>query len=300
MREKSTDRLQISVISLWRNSSTYIDEALKRLEGLEKKYDMDYYFYENDSEDNTLERLKQWLRTRNGSLISETLSTQHYGPVADATRIDNFVKYRNTILNEAKPLNSDYTLLLDSDVSYNNRLIKDSLKYMTDDVAMVTPNILQNLKCEMGDCTKQSYYDSFALKDKLNQQGLTWSCNPFVEPNDRMKWKGGKPVEVNSAFGGAPLIRTSVLNKPSVIWSVNHTSLNNFYGPLGLIVSPNKRVGCEHWNFCKVVRSFGKILVVPSIKVSTIVNNNLTVNPAFIEQQKKIIKDPWTRLVANL
>jgi len=286
--------MKISVISLWRNSSTYIDEALKRLEGLEKKYDMDYYFYENDSEDDTRERLEQWLHTRHGSLISETLSTQHYGPVPDATRIHNFVKYRNTILTKAKPLKSDYTLLLDSDVSYNNRLIKDSLKYMTDDVAMVTPNILQNLKCEMCNCKKLSYYDSFALKDKTNQQGLTWSCNPFVEPNDRMKWKGGKPVEVNSAFGGAPLIKTSILNKPSVVWSVNHSQR-------GIKVANTKeRVGCEHWDFCEYIREFGKILVVPSIKVSTIVNHNLTVNPAFIEQQKKIIKDPWYRLVANL
>ena len=286
--------MKISVISLWRNSSAYIDEALKRLEGLEKKYDMDYYFYENDSEDNTLECLQKWLDGRAGSLITETLKTEHYGPVPDATRIDNFVKYRNTILTKAKPLQSDYTLLLDSDVSYNNRLIKDTLKYMADDVAMVTPNILQNLKCEMCNCKKQSYYDSFALKDTKNQQGLTWSCNPFVEPNDRMKWKTNKPVEVNSAFGGTPLIKTSILNKTSVVWSVNHS------GRGIKVANANRKVGCEHWNFCKAVREFGKILVVPSIKVSTVVNHNLTVNPSFIEQQKKIIKDPWYRLVANL
>jgi len=293
--------MKISVISLWRNSGTYIEDALKRLERLERYYEMDYYFYENDSEDNTLDRLRQWLHTRNGPLISEKLNTQHYGPVVDTTRIDNFVKYRNTILSEAKPLKSDYTLLLDSDVSYDDNIVKKYLRCMTDDIAMITPNTVQNVKCKMDNCNQPSYYDSFALKDKKNQRALTWSCNPFVEENDRKNWKNKKPVVVNSAFGGIPIIRTSILNEPSVKWSVTHGSdAITFNEDFTMMQSKQQKVGCEHWNFCKAVRQFGKILVVPTIKAFTTVEGDIPDQPAFIKRQQDIIKDPWQRLVANL
>jgi hypothetical protein len=48
------------------------------------------------------------------------------------------------------------------------------------------------------------------------------------------------------------------------------------------------------------VRQFGKILVVPTIKVFTTVDDDIPDQPAFIKRQQNIIKDPWQRLVANL
>lgn len=83
------------------------------------------------------------------------------------------------MLDNAKPLKSDYTLILDSDVIFPPDLINKYLDRFDEDVAMITPNVLQNIKCQMFDEQKDSYYDSFALVDNYNNQGMTWTSNPF-------------------------------------------------------------------------------------------------------------------------
>ena len=61
-------------------------------------------------------------------------------------------------------------------------------------------------------CGKQTYYDTFAIQDKDNNEGLLLSCNPFQRKEDRQSWKNLEPVVVNSAFGGAALVRTEAVN----------------------------------------------------------------------------------------
>ena len=74
---------------------------------------------------------------------------------------------------------------------------------------------------------------------------MTWTCNPFFNLEDRVRWVNKQPVYVNSAFGGCPIIKSNVLHK--VKWSTEG--------------------GCEHWNFCRDVRAYGDIVVAPDIKV---------------------------------
>ena len=269
--------MKLTVISLFRDSAKKIPDCLKRLEALEKRYEIEYYFYENDSKDNTVELLKKWLTDREGKLITEVLNAPSFGHITPKERMERMTYYRNTILNKAKPLTSDYALLLDSDIKYSKDIIKKYLRHMKNDVVMCTPFIKQNIKCHMCNCGRPSYYDCFALIDKENNQGLLTSCNPFLIESDHKKWDNNQPVEVNSAFGGVVLIKTAILNE--IEWATTG--------------------GCEHWLFCEAVRKYGKILVIPAIEAFTQVKE-WTPQPDQMKMQHRLLADPWSRLVANL
>ncbi len=269
--------MKITVISLFRDSEKNLNKYFKRLEALEKRYEMEYYFYENDSKDNTEELLETWLNNRKGKLISEILNAPTFGHVTQKERMERMTYYRNTILMTAKPLMSDYAFLLDSDIDYAADIIKQYIKRMKGDVVMCTPFVEQNIKCYMCNCGKPSYYDCYALKDKDNNSGLLTSCNPFLIESDRKKWVNNEPIEVNSAFGGAALIKTAILNE--IEWATQG--------------------GCEHWLFCEAVRKYGKILVIPSIKTSTVVKP-WQPQPQQMAIQHQLIEDSWSRLIINL
>ena len=62
----------IAVYSLWRDSEPHIHRTLSQLEDLEAlDYDFEYYFYENDSKDNTASILIDWTVNREGTLLME-------------------------------------------------------------------------------------------------------------------------------------------------------------------------------------------------------------------------------------
>lgn len=237
---------KISVLSMFRDSEQYLSETFERLEALEQNtqgFSFEYFFYENDSTDNTVSILSEWMLSKNGFVQSEVLGRPKFSQSTSADRQFLMSDYRNRLLESCKPLDSAYSLLLDSDVSFSDSLINCYLQYFDDNVAMTTPNILQNIKCKMFDSSKDSYYDSWALIDTDGRLSMTWSSNPFYGTADREKWDKGEAVTVNSAFGGCPLIRSKVLNE--IRWDTQG--------------------GCEHWHFCEMIRNHGSIIVVPTI-----------------------------------
>ena len=239
---------RISILSMFRDSEKYLHDAFERLEALDKatpEFEFEYFFYENDSVDNTVPLLENWLRNKPGRLITELLNKPKFGSVPAQERMNDLTYYRNTLLNENKPFSSSYSLLLDSDVQFEPDLIQQYIDCLDDQIVMITPNVLQNIKCKMCDCKTDSYYDSWALIDRYGNHGMTWSSNPFYHPDDRAKWESNNSVSVKSAFGGCPMIKTSSLNK--VEWSTDS--------------------GCEHWNFCRDVINDGIIVVAPTVVV---------------------------------
>ena len=268
---------KISVLSMFRDSEGYLLETLRSLEDMESAtegFSFEYFFYENDAVDNTVDLVNDWIGLKNGRFLSEKLDKPKFSQSTAVQRQIDMTHYRNRMLDNAKPLKSDYTLILDSDVIFPPDLINKYLDRFDEDVAMITPNVLQNIKCQMFDEQKDSYYDSFALVDNYNNQGMTWTSNPFFHKVDRQRWDNNLPVEVQSAFGGCPLIRTSILNQIS--WSTDG--------------------GCEHWNFCRDIRSYGKIIVAPDVKVrvelSDAIIKGLNESHMFIviEKQKQVFK----------
>mgnify|MGYP005830512741 CR=1 FL=1 len=237
--------MKITVISLFRDSEPDIHNCLSRLEDLERNTDaeFEYSFYENDSVDNTREILKKWIEGRDGFLTFEDLNAPKFSNTASDQRNYLMTDYRNKSLNAIKPIDSDFSIVFDSDVIFDENIVNLFFSYMEDDIAMVTPNVLQNINCKMFDSQKKSYYDSYALIDKDMNNGMTWASNPFYRKEDRENWDNGKPVEVFSAFGGFIMLRSKILNK--VQWYTEGH--------------------CEHWSLCSQVGKFGKILVIPRI-----------------------------------
>ena len=243
--------MRISVLSMFRDSEQYLSETLKNLESLESHsaHEIEYFFYENDSVDRTVEVVREWLSSRRGDMLSEVLGKPKFSQSLAVERQVDMTYYRNQMLSLAKPLTSDYCLILDSDVCFPSSIIDQYVSLFEDpefsDVVMITPNILQNIKCKLFDETQDTYYDSFALIDRFDNNGMVWTCNPFFNSEDRSKWDSKLPVDVKSAFGGCPIIKSNVLNE--VEWTTDG--------------------GCEHWNFCRDIGDRGRIIVAPSIEV---------------------------------
>ena len=251
--------MKVSVLSMFRDSEDYLPETLKSLNALEDNSSckMEYFFYENDSRDNTASILKKWLSDKKGKLLSQTLGKPKFSQSPAVERQLDMTHYRNELLNLSKPLDSEYSIILDSDVHFDSDIIDRYLSMFKDgelsSVVMITPNVLQNIKCKMFDDSKNSYYDSFALIDRFGNHGMTWSCNPFFNLEDRERWESNKAVYVNSAFGGCPIIKSEVLDK--VRWSTDG--------------------GCEHWNFCRDVGGYGDIVVAPDVEVSVEISQDV-------------------------
>ena len=248
--------MKISVLSLFRDSERIIYDTLTRLESLEENTDADfeYFFYENDSTDKTLEILSNWIQDKKGRVISQELNAPKFGSVGSNVRVQLMAHYRNTLLDSVKPLNSDFTIVFDSDVIFEKDIIHKYLTYFTDDIAMLTPNTTQNIKCKMCDCGKDSYYDSWALIDKSGNFCMTWSHNPFYDQPDRDDWEAGVPVQVYTAFGGIAIIKSEYLNQ--VNWAVNQGT-------------------CEHWGLCHNLNKHGKILAIPEIQASVYLSQSV-------------------------
>ena len=83
----------------------------------------------------------------------------------------------------------------------------------------------------------EKYYDSWALRDIQGNSGLSYSSNPFVLSEDRDLWSSGLRVSVQSAFGGAALVRGNLFKTGNIRWSGEN--------------------GCEHWYFCEKIRNSG-------------------------------------------
>jgi|688.fasta_scaffold103775_3 hypothetical protein len=237
--------MKISVLALFRDSEKIIYRTLGLLDNLERSTDaqFSFFFYENDSVDNTAKILEDWLSTKEGKLISEKLNYPKFGSVSSEERFSLMSYYRNKLAESVKPLDSDFTLILDSDVIIYNDLINDYMKYMTHNSVMLTSNtVVKSIDCKMGG-SGPVYYDSLALTDIHGYSGMTWSSCPFYHASDRQKWEIGSPVLVKHAFGGAALIRSSILN----------------------IIDWSSTGYCEHWAFCDQAGLFGDIFVVPTI-----------------------------------
>jgi hypothetical protein len=248
--EEINKRISISILALWRDAASYIDDALRMLEGLEEAYsdiDFEYYFYENDSKDGTAEKLHGFIYSgRKGHLQKETLNRPRYPSTRNPERMMIMADYRNRLLNSARPITTDYALLWDSDVIFEIDSIKKHLYYAQElkGFSLLCPNIRQPIPCQMGGSTRDSYYDVLALRDLNGVQSMYWSDNPFFDEDDRNKYDKGEPVKVLSGFGGFAFAKGDLMNK--AWWDSDG--------------------GLEHWHLCEKLSSFGVIYFLPDLR----------------------------------
>ncbi|MCP4923839.1 MAG: glycosyltransferase family 2 protein, partial [bacterium] len=139
---------KICVYALWRDSEPHLERTLEQLEDLERlDFDFEYFFYENDSQDNTVAILKTWLQSRKGQFKHENLGARKFGSTMEPQRMELLADCRNKCKDLLCDAESQYTLLLDSDIIFNKENLLAHLEAIKslDDCVMVTPNVRQNI-----------------------------------------------------------------------------------------------------------------------------------------------------------
>lgn len=274
----SRKKLRISVFSLFRDSEHYLDRLFDLINQMELCTDasFEYFFYENDSKDSTVEKLKGWINSKDGKFFSENANEKSYGSTMEPSRVIKMARIRNKMANLGKPVSSDYTIVFDSDITFDPNIINDYLKFSNLNFSMLTPNIRQNVPCKMGSGDSTSYYDSWSLMDHEKNQCMTWSSNPFYNSKDRKLFEEQKPIDVFRSFGGFVFIKSEYFNKSK--WFSD--------GQL------------EHWHFCDELRSFAPIYFLPSIQPKVEVNQSSWDHESdVIDFQKKMLSNKWNRFL---
>lgn len=238
--------LVLGICAVLRNEAENLPALFKVLEDLESHSEIGqivYSFYENDSVDQSASLLVDWLRGRTYSFISEVLGLPYWRS-EERERTQLLATARNAALRRLLQRPTDYVLILDVDLEFSAndcyRLI-DVLNQHPHAAMTCASSIQPLVSIDTG--SPWSYYDSWALIDRMDRAALSGLEVPFLDLEDRHRWMTGQPIPVNSAFGGVAVVRTSVLRKHNVTWNGN--------------------AGCEHWAFCRQVRQGGSILVLP-------------------------------------
>jgi hypothetical protein len=263
----------LAVLSLWRDSESYIDHSLSQFEAMEERL-LDegiptvYGFFENDSTDQTPTILQSWLKDRLGFVISERIGAPKWGSVASIERVKYQARYRNMALQlVSNYYNFDYLLVADSDVHWQPSLITGMIERLdqNEDWGMISPNTTQNVRDFIENTDRDSYFDSWSLVDSTGAQAMTFAANPFLSKEDRTLWDNDEPVICNSAFGSIAMVKEEAMDEVS--WSVID--------------------GVEHWEFCKGIRLNGyKVIADPSLHAQVIHNKEIIPSPQVIKMHQ--------------
>jgi len=245
--------MNISVLGLWRDSYDHAHRTLDNLKNIvdnNPNLSFAFYFYENDSVDSTKQILEDWIKNYCGKVFSEELGLPKFGSVMDVTRLVLLAYYRNKLQELCSAeLESDYTLLIDTDIIFDHSHFQILLQYIVDlNAAMVVANTRQNA---FGDLmlqeTDDTFYDAFALRDRFNNQSIYFTDCPLMINKDREDWNKNLPVSLLSGFSGFALLKTEIFKKCR--WSTTGHS--------------------EHVNFCYEINRYGDIFIIPSCKPIT-------------------------------
>jgi hypothetical protein len=245
--------MKISVLGLWRDSASYAERTLSNLSDIvynNPSIDFNFFFYENDSRDNTKQILDNWIGKYSGEIYSETLNMPKFGSTTDITRLILLSYYRNKLKDLCiDKLESKYTLLIDTDIIFDKNHLSILLEQIEAlQAAMVVANTRQNA---FGDLmlqeSKDTFYDAFALRDRYNQIAVYMTDCPMTISTDRELWKNNQPVRLLSGFSGFALLHTDIFKECK--WSTTGHS--------------------EHINFCYEINRFGSIFIIPSCKPTT-------------------------------
>ena len=272
----------ITIITCVRNSEKwidYIDEKFREVEEYYKyKIDFEYFIYENNSTDNTKESIKKFFTNREGKYLCEDIHNNNMHEGINVERGNHMTLLRNKTKKFHGVLDSDYVMIIDSDVVFKKTLIEEFISTITNDIAMITPYCMCYDNYSLGNGIH--YYDSLAVisndnisyKDTGNTclfKSCKRCCNhrklEEININNKYLFNDDEIISVKSAFGSCAFIKTDIYNK---VWWGNSI--------------------CEHHSFCKEVLKFGKVVINPMIKtVTTIPTKN-----NYLDITKHLLNNP--------
>ena len=176
------------------------------------------YLYENDSEDDTVKWLQWW---KNGSryrnFLSEKLNRVQNEQDMSLKRRGDMAFYRNKYLEFAKTCNTEYTIIVDTDLyGYSYEGIANTIGHDLDACGSNGLMYRQNDQERI----EKLYYDSWAYRDI--------DKNFKIESNLIDYKRGDSPIEVDSCFGGMAIYKTPILKDVEYEdWDCDHVTLHS-------------------------------------------------------------------------
>jgi len=252
----SLSKKRIAVSILARNNSDVIQKNLTILiNALKKAKDYRIIIYENDSEDNTVELIKDLAKDNDRILLhTKKHNRKHYGPVRNVERTINLAEYRNHNLSViAKNFaDFDYTIVCDIDfLEFYDVSIYHSLGVIQQPNVNAVCGVSYTIK-QYGDQQILWNYDSWAYRGSWWQDLNLIPGLSYHMFKDAMAWygifippMGSQPFQVNSAFGGMAIYKTCEyiqgLYKGGDCEHVNfHLSLSNKNPKFMLLLNPSQ------------------------------------------------------------
>ncbi len=286
LNDGEKDIKNITVLSLFRNCSNYLDIFIKTFTEMEQMYNVtfSYYFCENNSVDNTRDKLKNFAKNRKCKLLLLDLNKDYTTDnlAVNLERIHTLLTLRNKLKDTFAPFDSEWTMIVDSGIHFRPELLKDMFKYKPaiNNVAMMTPYVVQIYTRELiltrpefqpfreqilksdpniNLINLDHFFDTYPTVTKESIMMYPFcpfkKCQLCAPVRSQIEYdlieESEELADVNSTFGGLSLIDTKIFNNAFVKWDTiclnmtKHTCL------------------CEHVIFCDRIRSIsGKRIVV--------------------------------------
>lgn len=267
---------KITVLSLLRNNANYLPYFFKLLDAFEAMYDceFEYYFLENDSKDETNRMLTDWIENKEGNVLVYNLKEDYkrtsHG--MDHARTGTIAMLRNKLVNAVMPLDSDWTVFIDSDIymdpSELGRLFASEPRKNGFGMVCGYTNNLHPLSAFKKDASEEDkkklvsvshYYDTFAFVDKRYKMfypncafaKCKLCANQVLGTGGRYRIpETEKVVEIAAGFGGFAIIESEILNDKRIRWESMSYDRNM---DLSL---------CEHFLFCDRLRTITQKKIV--------------------------------------
>lgn len=271
--EKSNVQIKrISIISMFKNNEKYlIDFFIGMMNEFESYYDIkfDYYIIENNSKDDTRKILKSFIETKSEKskllLFNKHTDYKNIGTGKNHDRLVNLTNIRNKLVNSITPLDSEWSLFIDSNIYFKVEILKDMFSIIPkeNNIGMIIPYTQQLFipNVHKLNLTKPTllnhFYDTFSFYD--NNSKTFWPYCAFEKcklcKRETCKDRQSIPtsesiVDVDSGFGGFALIETNIINNKDIRWKT-----------LSHEVKDDESI-CEHYLFCHSLKLITKKRIV--------------------------------------
>jgi hypothetical protein len=271
--EKSNVQIKrISIISMFKNNEKYLtDFFIGMMNEFESYYDIkfDYYIIENNSKDDTRKILKSFIETKSEKskllLFNKHTDYKNIGTGKNHDRLVNLTNIRNKLVNSITPLDSEWSLFIDSNIYFKVEILKDMFSIIPkeNNIGMIIPYTQQLFipNVHKLNLTKPTllnhFYDTFSFYD--NNSKTFWPYCAFEKcklcKRETCKDRQSIPtsesiVDIDSGFGGFALIETNIINNKDIRWKT-----------LSHEVKDDESI-CEHYLFCHSLKLITKKRIV--------------------------------------
>lgn len=255
--------MKISICLCIRDGEKYIDylnDLFSKIEAKHTNISFEYFMYENNSIDNTKNRIINFYKNRQGKYLCENINGDIMIGGIQLERGNKMANLRNKLKHFHRTLDSDFVVLLDADVIFTQDTIIQLIDTLKNEIVMATPFCICN-HYYINNNKSVHYYDSLAVisMDNISYRENDNSClfksckrcinhrNVFgIKIDKKYLFDYDKIIETKSCFGSFAVVKTKVYNEVS--WG---------------------NTICEHHSFCDKVSKHGKIVINPMIKTFT-------------------------------